>query len=348
MGEQLLANLLVLFLGEPTPALDATSGFQIAKLIPDLAEKKGMTIICNIHQLSEFVLACAGNLLLASRGRQADLGKLDAVLGHFEGFLELENEPGIAVAEWITECLSKDTGEEKAVAACLEAWEQAPGYASALPTGTLPLRCRDLVVPSLVFTARALLNTLRNPMVIWLHYGMYNIALSVLIGWKSGEVLTAGEVTDAWGVLFFVPAFMAVLSISVLPAFFGDSTIPLKGRASASYDILSCSISAFPASTPLTFLLTASCGLTCHFSLNFESSDGKPLFLVLGNLFTLLCSESSESIVYRMASGIPIFILAITSDSRKFRNLGAGFTTSAWNSIQSAPLCTATLRAEWS
>ena len=58
-----------------------------------------------------------------------------------------------------------------------------------------------------------------------------DIALSFMIGtvwWAAGKDVIAGDIPNIAGVLFFIAAFMAFMSISVLPAFLEDKVIMIK------------------------------------------------------------------------------------------------------------------------
>ncbi|KAJ3843785.1 P-loop containing nucleoside triphosphate hydrolase protein [Lentinula raphanica] len=67
IGVQMLSNPSVLFCDEPTTGLDATSAYQLIKMLKALA-LKGRTIICTIHQPRHDIFFLFDSITLLSRG----------------------------------------------------------------------------------------------------------------------------------------------------------------------------------------------------------------------------------------------------------------------------------------
>jgi hypothetical protein len=68
-----------------------------------------------------------------------------------------------------------------------------------------------------VLTKRGFLNTLRNPLVVWLRMGLY-VMLSIMIGtvWlQIGVDTTSDKIQDIAAALFFICAFMVFMSVAV-------------------------------------------------------------------------------------------------------------------------------------
>lgn len=67
IGYELITNPNLLLLDEPTSGLDSTTALQIVKLLKHEA-KKGMTIVCTIHQPSSDIYSQFDRLMMLSDG----------------------------------------------------------------------------------------------------------------------------------------------------------------------------------------------------------------------------------------------------------------------------------------
>mmetsp|Transcript_18077 Transcript_18077/g.14753 ORF Transcript_18077/g.14753 Transcript_18077/m.14753 type:complete len:115 (-) Transcript_18077:3-347(-) len=65
---ELNANVDVLVLDEPTSGLDTYSALLVMSILSNLA-KKGMTVVCTIHQPSSEITSMFDNLILLCDGR---------------------------------------------------------------------------------------------------------------------------------------------------------------------------------------------------------------------------------------------------------------------------------------
>ncbi|KAJ3981793.1 P-loop containing nucleoside triphosphate hydrolase protein [Lentinula detonsa] len=83
IGVQMLSNPSVLFCDEPTTGLDATSAYQLIKLLKSLASK-GRTIICTIHQPRHDIFFLFDRITLLSQGFPVYSGPTNAAVAWFE------------------------------------------------------------------------------------------------------------------------------------------------------------------------------------------------------------------------------------------------------------------------
>ncbi|KAK0450317.1 P-loop containing nucleoside triphosphate hydrolase protein [Desarmillaria tabescens] len=93
VGVQLLGNPSILFLDEPTTGLDATSAYQLVKMLKSLA-KKGRTIIMTLHQPRSEVFLLLDAVTLLARGQSLYAGPVVDAVPWFEHRLP---SPGVHV-----------------------------------------------------------------------------------------------------------------------------------------------------------------------------------------------------------------------------------------------------------
>lgn len=115
--------------------------------------------------------------------------------------------------------------------------------------------------------------------------------------------------------LFFIAAFMAFMSISVLPAFLEDKTIFVKERANGAYGVAQHALAGMLVSLPFIFLLSLSAGSICYYCLALNPGDGR-FVLFIANLFVTLAV--AESICLLIATVVPFFIVGIAAGAFTF------------------------------
>lgn len=199
------------------------------------------TLIVTIHQPAEQLFRLASRLMILSGGSVAYCGpSVGAVpffvsLGHpvpemtssSEYILDLVNDdfgdPSVASGRVAPGRVNRICDEwlkcKQSVDALLEVRSQKPPE--------IPLRMRMGLSASTSFhltsfghqlrvlTMRVFLNTLRNPLVIWMRMVMY-IALALMIGTVWLDIGDGADViVDIVGVIFFVAAFMVGCRLSV-------------------------------------------------------------------------------------------------------------------------------------
>ncbi|KIK54550.1 hypothetical protein GYMLUDRAFT_48683 [Collybiopsis luxurians FD-317 M1] len=86
IGVQMLSNPSVLFLDEPTTGLDATSAYQLIKMLKSLSFK-GRTIICTIHQPRHDIFFLFDRITLLSQGSAVYSGPTNESASWFEGLV---------------------------------------------------------------------------------------------------------------------------------------------------------------------------------------------------------------------------------------------------------------------
>ncbi|KAJ3088018.1 hypothetical protein HK102_009774 [Quaeritorhiza haematococci] len=84
----LLRSPNVLILDEPTSGLDARSALDLMEMLQFLAQKRGKTIICSIHQPRQEIFELFSQVLVMTTGRVVFAGSLQKSKFHFGSMLE--------------------------------------------------------------------------------------------------------------------------------------------------------------------------------------------------------------------------------------------------------------------
>ena len=297
--------------------------------LKDIARTSRITVVCSIHQPSERVFELSDRLLLlaggVNGGNTTYFGPTDGAAAHFEA-QGLSRPDGTSVAEWLLDSVNGDFSDDAEVKKIVDYWPTSSANSDLeRELGDLEPGETDFDLSAkpgfcglvLTLMLRNFRNIIRNPAVLWLRFAMY-IGLSGMIGtvwWQAGDDLSAGEIANISGVLFFIAAFMAFMSISVLPAFLEDKAIFVKERSNGAYGVGSHSLAGMLVSLPFIFLLSLAAGTTCYFCLALNPGDGR-YFLFVMNLFVTLAV--AESICLLIATVVPFFIVGIAAGAFAF------------------------------
>eukprot|EP01043_Picozoa_sp_COSAG02_P016925 COSAG02_NODE_756_length_17532_cov_5.673550_2_plen_609_part_00 len=329
VGETIVANPQIMFLDEPTSGLDSAAAYQLMLKLKDIARTSHITVVCSIHQPSERVFELSDRLLLlaggANGGNTTYFGPTKDAAAYFEA-QDLSRPDGTSVAEWLLDSVNGDFSDDVVVKKVVDYWptssknDELQRELCDLEPGEADYALHDM--PSfygltMTLMLRNFRNIVRNPAVLWLRFLMY-MGLSGMIGtvwWQAGDEPLAGEIANVAGVLFFIAAFMAFMSISVLPAFLEDKAIFVKDRANGAYGVGPYSLAGMLISLPFIFLLSVAAGSICYFCLGLNPGDGR-FFLFIMNLFVTLAV--AESICLLIATVVPFFIVGIAAGAFAF------------------------------
>lgn len=166
-----------------------------------------------------------------------------------------------------------------------------------------------------VLTRRGILNSLRNPAVLWLRFAMY-MMLSLMIGlvWlRLGS--SAKYIIDINNALFYVCAFMIFMSVSVLPAYLEERAILCRERASGAYSVAAYIVSHTLYEIPYVLILSLSASTVTYFMVGLRPTM-KAFWIFTANLFLTLMV--SESIMVLIAAVIPILIVGVAAGAMTF------------------------------
>lgn len=313
VGVELVAKPRVLFLDEPTSGLDSTSAFSVVSSLKSICQKAGTTMVISIHQPAERLYLQGDSLLLLTGGCSAFCGPIKEAVPHFQS---LGHTPPVMTSssEFLLDLVNKDFATKpQDVDDLVNAWSfksedvnvmSSPVEAdSHFQTGFLH--------QTWVLMKRMFLNSLRNPLVIWLRMGLY-VMLSIMIGtvWLriGANNPKTSVVQDLVGALFFIAAFMVFMSVSVLPAFAEEKNVFLRERANGSYMVASYNVAHLLVDIPFVALLAVVCGSITYWLVGFNNAGENFLYYLLDLFFSFMVAES---LMILIASMVPDPIIGI-------------------------------------
>ncbi|KAI0557173.1 ABC transporter ATP-binding protein [Gracilaria domingensis] len=332
IGCELVASPQLIFLDEPTSGLDSATAFHVMTELKRIAMTTGMSMIITVHQPSELVFEMADTLLLISGGSTCYFGPAMKAAGYFSalGFSKPEKTSDI---EWMLDLVNKDFGHLDTVKKCVDNWpksEFAADLAQELreledssdkEVGFMGKKLEHMQYASsfmqqtLTLTRRGVLNTIRNPAVLWLRFAMYLI-LSLMIGlvWlRLGN--SASVINDYNYALFYTCAFMIFMSVSVLPAYLEERSVLVRERANGAYSVGAYILSHTLYEIPYVFLLALMASSVTYWLVGFTAS-ARRFFIFVANLFMSLFV--AESMMVLISAMIPILIVGIAAGAMTF------------------------------
>ena len=330
VGNELVANPRILFLDEVTSGLDSTSAFQVMQSLHAVASgPRRTTLLVTIHQPAEQLYRLSSQLMLLSRGLVAYCGPSERAVPFFES-LGHPVPPMTSSSEFVLDLINGDFGDPAVATARVnnicDEWLKSKQSVEALievrnqKPPEVPLRIRMALSASTSFhttsfaqqlkvlTRRVFLNTLRNPLVIWMRMVMY-IGLALMIGTVWINIGDGADViVDIIGVIFFVAAFMVFMSVSVLPAYLEEKAVFVKERANGAYTSLVFILAHTVVDVPFMFLQAAVSGAIVYFLVGLNSGADRIVFFFI-NLF--LSFMVAESIMLMVSAIVPVAIVGI-------------------------------------
>lgn len=343
IGCELVAAPQLMFLDEPTSGLDSATAFNVMSELRRVAHSTRMAMIVTVHQPSEVVFEMADTLLLISEGRTCYFGEASSAAEHFRklGFVKPERASEI---EWMLDLINRDFGHNDTVDRCIEAWPKSEAArqldehlnekgvpsttashanSAQAANGNENSSGKDVSMryavgflqQTMVLTKRGILNTIRNPAVLWLRFAMY-LMLSIMIGLVWLRLGTSAKVIiDTNNALFYVCAFMIFMSVSVLPAYLEERSVLIRERANGAYSIPAYILSHTLYEIPYVFVLALMASSVTYFLVGLTPKADR-FFIFVANLFTSLFV--AESMMVLISAIIPILIVGIAAGAMTF------------------------------
>lgn len=335
IGAELVASPRIMFLDEPTSGLDSATAYNVMGELRKIAKTTGMAMVITVHQPSELVFEMADMLFLISEGHTCFFGPAAEAAGYFQS-LGLERPPRSSDIEWMLDLINKDFGHPETVDKCIESWPTSsyqtnllgmlnalgvPESGQGAPETKGMLKRERMKYPvsflqqTKVLTYRGVLNTIRNPAVLWLRFAMYlMLALMVGLVWlRLGT--TADFILDINYALFYVCAFMIFMSISVLPAYLEERSVLVRERANGSYSIGAYIVAHTLYELPYVFVLALMSSSVVYWMVGFTPS-ARRFFIFIANMFMSLFV--AESMMVLLSAMIPILIVGIAAGAMLF------------------------------
>lgn len=313
IGLSLVTDPDLLFLDEPTSGLDSLSALKVVELLHEMV-MSGKTVVCTIHQPSSEVFHNIGTLMLLSRGKQIFFGPSEEALHFFEQnnypcptytnpsdhFLQVINTDfeGHADIQELSNSFKETRGESLKPPVQVESLKDPESdrrsWASSYSEQFVLLSKRNLKTFAL------------DPGLIWVRLVMYAM-LSFMIGTMYVNIDNDDKaVQDRISLLFYVAAFMAFMSIAVLPFFLLEREVFIRERRSGWYPVSVYVLSYSLCALPGIFLIALVSSIIIYFPVGLH--DGRFQWFLCDLFLTLVVAEG---FVMAFSVIIPIFILCM-------------------------------------
>lgn len=340
IGSELVASPRLLFLDEPTSGLDSATAHNVMLELRRIAKTTSTAMIITVHQPSELVFEMADTLLLISEGNTCYFGDSKEAANHFR-MLGFNQPPRSSDIEWMLDIVNRDFGHHENVDRCISAWKHSDAARlleqklescgipktnqygeteGAVSVARTPRFERmqyavGFLQQTKVLTKRGILNTIRNPAVLWLRFAMY-LMLSLMIGlvWlRLGS--SARYIIDVNNALFYICAFMIFMSISVLPAYLEERSVLMRERANGAYSVFAYILSHTLYEIPYVFVLALMASAVTYYMVGLTTGADR-FFIFMANLFVSLLV--AESMMVLLSAVIPILIIGIAAGAMTF------------------------------
>lgn len=331
---ELVARPKLIFLDEPLSGLDSATAFNVMTELRRIVSTTSMAMIMTVHQPGELVFEMADNLLLISEGNTCYFGPAKQAASYFTS-LGFQKPPRTSDIEWMLDLINRDFGNHDVVDKCIRQWKISDAAkqldADLDEAGVLPISKDTLKsIPksketvqyavslwqqTFVLAKRGILNTIRNPAVLWLRFAMY-LMLSIMIGLVWLRLGTSASVIiDTNNALFYVCAFMIFMSISVLPAYLEERTVLMRERANGAYSVPAYILSHTLYEIPYVFILALMASSVTYWLVGLTPNANR-FFIFTANLFMSLFV--AESMMVLISAIIPILIVGIAAGAMTF------------------------------
>lgn len=326
IGCELVAAPRLLFLDEPLHGLDAASAHSVMSELRRVANTTSMSMILTVQQASELVFEMADTLLLIADGKMCYFGDSTQVAVHFQN-LGYEKPSRSSDIEWVLDLVNRDLGRGEIVDKCIDAWRTSPAAQtlnSALEDCDVPQTSSTSKMAKVtkrsspyavglpqqiaVLVRRGLLNSFRNPAVLWLRFAIY-LLLSLLIGLVWLRLGTsAAQIYNTNNALFYICAFMIFMSFSVLPAYQEERRVFLREHKNNAYSVTAYIVSHTIYEIPHIFLLAFTTSSITYWLIGLTPKVRR-FFIYTANLFTSLFV--AESMMVFLSATVPITMVGI-------------------------------------
>lgn len=305
MAIELLSNPSILLLDEPTSGLDSTSTYNIIKLIQNLCQKEGKSVICTIHQPSSLVCEMFTNIVILSAGETVYCGPRADMVTHFAsaGYdCPAYSNP----AEYFIGLVNADFEGHADIPALLVAYERSTiaktvcaqiesdrASAAKNPSGSRDARVKASPWRQfLVLLHRNLLNNARNPGIFWVRIVMYT-TLAAMFGTMYLYTNKNISDNDISVLLFGAHAFFVFMSVAVVPFFVEERAVFLRERVNSSLNVCSYVAANFLAAIPGMFAMSLIVSCLLVFLVGLKCFG----YFLLNIFLSLLVAESMMRVV---------------------------------------------------
>eukprot|EP01132_Coremiostelium_polycephalum_P001369 gene1369-1727_t len=289
IGCGLVTNPSLIFLDEPTSGLDSVTALSIMKTLVNLT-KKGVTVICSIHQPRPEIWALFTKSMLILKGRMVYSG--DNILEYFSS-LGYQCPTYTNPADYILDA-AVELGESPRYLEICEKWKSLESETEN--TNIPPISMTPAVSTSMFYQYKILLKRttrdfIRNPGNF-----LARFATAVVIGLLYGACFggletTQKDIQKIVGVIFFLVSGINLLPFASISIFISGRTLFNSERAAKIYH----SFPYFMATMTVEFfvILVVSIGFTgiTYGIADLRHGFGRFIFAMLVFLFVHLLSD---------------------------------------------------------
>lgn len=303
---EMITNPSILFLDEPTSGLDAKTALGVIQTLIRLA-KKGITIVCTIHQPRSDIYQLFDRLLLLTEGKVAYFGKANEATAYFKSIgypCPVEYNPADYLIDLVT-LTTVDTAEgKKNKEEDQERINQIVEYANQKIKYEFPPVSDDLALKNqkirkystnwlnecVVVFIRAFINIMRDRMLTFARL-FQAVFMGLLVGLIYLQMDRNQEsVQDRVGVIFFILVNQVMGAMfPVINVFPAEKSVFLRERGSKMYHVSSYYIGRTMAEVPLYMIAPTLFSVITYFMVGFQmKADKFFIFLFLMLLLTLV------------------------------------------------------------
>ncbi len=228
---ELVTNPAILVLDEPTSGLDSFTAYNMMSTLKTVANS-GRIVMLSFHQPSPAMFNLLDRCFLMAQGRCVFSGAPKEVEAHFAG-IGLPVPAGVGAAEHMLHCACDPASLPTLLSSCSNNSSEdtevgvlvKDGSSTITPITTTPAAGSGLTRQLAVLFWRALMDIVRNPTLLLLHWVM-----GLLMGLFGGCIffgvgLDISGAQDRLGAIFFSLAFFAFTSLTTVDLIMNERRI---------------------------------------------------------------------------------------------------------------------------
>lgn len=294
IGIEMLTDPSILFLDEPTTGLDSYNSENLIDRLNGLA-KRGMTVICTIHQPNSFIYASFDKVLMLAGGSVMFHGDAREAITHFGGMgypCPKFSNP----AEHLLGLLSPidDSYESR-----MEVF-RAGIIAVDDPVERKEIKHELEIKESTFFEelsmlgGRILKNLARNKLIFVFKIvaNVIFILLTLMAFYMICEGTTATSVSDRAGVVFFILVYIAFMAVNSSGAYADEKAMFIREQASKTYRPHAYYISKLVFEAPIDLLIRSFVIFLVYLGVGLSLESPEQIFIFVGiSMLIELCAR---------------------------------------------------------
>jgi ABC-type multidrug transport system ATPase subunit/ABC-type multidrug transport system permease subunit len=327
IGQEIVSSQnAVLCLDEPTTGLDSVTAESVMSCLKELAQKKGKTVICTIHQPNSSITAMFDDLMLMSQGKCVYFGPFSESVGFFSrcGFeCPLYCNPTdffmtiSSVKENLTVLVpATDTVVKRTLVLSRQSssFGELKQDSERFQSSNSPIATASLLVQVKMLIIRDLRQWVRDPGMFVSELIQY-ILLGLFIGgmyYDTDHSLEGGvynrmaSLFYILAILVFTPPFTAVATYS------SEQLLLKKERQDGMYSAAAWLLAKTVVLAPIEGLFSLLFACISYFMIGFDPQPEK-FFIFFGILWLFQLVAESIGLFFAVLTGSPVFAIITMS-----------------------------------